>query len=144
MNLKIKDYGIFFNLHVEIDMKMCSAFYKLFHFTFFNSSSLWEKSTVSLWAAPDSTCIVMTTTLCPPLLCMTASNASFTSERCKNVWNTRKYMKDVYLPTNIFWTKLMMWNEYYKCNCKIVSLFFLYQFTKQKFYCTVVSMRLVQ
>lgn len=114
------------------------------YFTFFNSSSLWEKSTVSLWAAPDSTCIVMTTTLCPPLLCMTASNASFTSERCKNVWNTRKYMKDVYLPTNIFWTKLMMWNEYYKCNCKIVSLFFLYQFTKQKFYCTVVSMRLVQ
>lgn len=101
------------------------------YFTFFNSSSLWEKSTVSLWAAPDSTCIVMTITLCPPLLCMTASNASFTSERCKNVWNTRKYMKDVYLPTNIFWTKLMMWNEYYKCNCKIVSLFFLYQFTKQ-------------
>lgn len=100
------------------------------YFTFFNSSSLWEKSTVSLWAAPDSTCIVMTITLCPPLLCMTASNASFTSERCKNVWNTRKYMKDVYLPTNIFWTKLMMWNEYYKCNCKIVSLFFLYQFTK--------------
>lgn len=67
-------------------------------------------------------------------------NAVKMSETQENIWRMFICQQTFFGPN---WMPLM-WNEYYKCNCKIVSLFFLYQFTKQKFYCTVVSMRLVQ